>query len=510
MIIGPGAILKDNEHDFQLGELIAPGGFSHVYKAKKLTTNEIYAIKTIQSSFASDEDMKSFNNEIKLASQIVSPNIIKYFYTHDGTVFNDLPPYIIMEYADGGTLEKLIEKQKLRQEFFKNSELVTIFTELIDGMIAINKILIHRDIKPSNILVVKSKLKISDFGLSKVAINATRSNTFKGYGTFGYIAPEAWDIKNKNTKQMDIYSMGIVFHEIASLSNPYSIKNLGDFNEWYNAHLFQPIKDPTIFNKSLSSNLALLILRMLEKSTNKRFSNWEDIKTYLLSNSTKDKNSNDFIESMLNSRLKIDTKKQKEETDRIRKKKEKLDFYQLVNYQFKESIIYPIKELIEKFNSDYPSGNIIMQFTERAVKENSAVIKFMSEDNIKITLSAITEDDYKTIRHRDIMDRSFEQIRTPMYKERNILAWGGLYTDDKRGFNILLVEDKNEIYGEFFIMENTCSALSSHRRPEPFGFSYEELFKEILHINSSHIYQSKIVPFDLKWIMEFIYEYNKR
>lgn len=85
-------------------------------------------------------------------------------------------------------------------------------------MIAINAELVHRDIKPENILVSNDVLKISDFGLAKIASESTRTMSFKGYGTIPYIAPEAWN-SDKNTIQMDIYSMGIVFYELATLPN---------------------------------------------------------------------------------------------------------------------------------------------------------------------------------------------------------------------------------------------------------------------------------------------------
>ena len=91
-----------------------------------------------------------------------------------------------------------------------------MFLQLASGMKHINSILVHRDIKPDNILIVDDVLKITDFGLAKYAEATTRSVTFKGYGTKEYCAPEV--CKNeKNTIYMDIYSMGIVFYEIATL-----------------------------------------------------------------------------------------------------------------------------------------------------------------------------------------------------------------------------------------------------------------------------------------------------
>lgn len=64
---------------------------------------------------------------------------------------------------------------------------------------------------------------------------------------------------------------------------------------------------------------------------------------------------------------------------------------------------------------------------------------------------------------------------------------GGLYVDG-RGFNILLLENKDELYGEWFILENYNSGFSTKRRPEPFAFELDELEEEIQYIDAIHIY----------------------
>ncbi|KAM0060450.1 putative protein kinase RLK-Pelle-CrRLK1L-1 family [Helianthus debilis subsp. tardiflorus] len=75
--------------------------------------------------------------------------------------------------------------------------------------------LIHGDIKSSNILLDENwKAKISDFGLSKIAlIDSANSVIFTGPGrTPGYVDPQI--LYGRITQKSDVYSFGVVLYEI--------------------------------------------------------------------------------------------------------------------------------------------------------------------------------------------------------------------------------------------------------------------------------------------------------
>ncbi|MCD4677851.1 MAG: serine/threonine-protein kinase [Desulfobacula sp.] len=207
MIIEAGTtIFSEGGQELSIEKYLGSGGFGEVYKATDKEGGESYAVKTVRNPF--DKNMlKSFRNEGKLAVTIEHKNVINYHYFHDGTEFTELPPYIVMEYANQGNLFDIINKCKADNVMLSNDELLSLFAQLVRGMAAINGKLIHRDIKPDNILINDEVIKITDFGLSKVIVESTRASTFKGYGCIPYMAPEGWRF-DKNTIQMDIYSMG--------------------------------------------------------------------------------------------------------------------------------------------------------------------------------------------------------------------------------------------------------------------------------------------------------------
>jgi serine/threonine protein kinase len=509
LVILPGTIVSDEEkNEYIVENFIGNGAFGNVYKGKKMLDDTTWAIKTISANFEDNTSLVAFTNEINMATKINNENVIRYVYAHDGITNKELPPYIIMEYANQGTLKNIIDDKKSKKEFFKNEELMTFFSQLINGMNAINSVLVHRDIKPDNILVDDSCLKISDFGLSKVASDKTRTLTFKGFGHIRYTAPEGWK-NDKNTIQMDIYSMGLVFYELATLQFPYKVSNEGDVEQWKNAHLFEEPVNPNKINYNITPVVSGIIMKMLQKSVNSRFSNWDDIKKYLETDKTEQTDTSNIINSMLKTRLEKDNAISKKQLEEERKRKEEEDFCKIVKYQFKKDIYAPVCELIDTFNSQYPNGKIsIDKFEINNYKKSINVnLKLVTGKSIYLKVEPILESDFiRTKRYND----GFGEISTrtgiciPTFRGSRILAWGGLYTENGTGFNILLIEKKDELYGEWLIMENTNSGLSRSRRIEPFAFELNELEKEIQYVNSMHIYNSKITSLNIEKFYEFI------
>src|SRR5207245_1487229 len=169
----------------------------------------------------------------------------------------DRPPYLVMEYVAGGTLRNVIERHRTSATRFDVEELRAMYVEIAEGMAAVNARVVHRDLKPENVLVDAAgrTLKIADFGLAKLVDAATRSETFKGWGTRPYQAPEAFD-GGPNTPAMDIYAAGVVFYELATLDLPVQPK-AGDNTPtaWRNAHLLAPPKDIRSVRPDLPNDL---------------------------------------------------------------------------------------------------------------------------------------------------------------------------------------------------------------------------------------------------------------
>ena len=111
----------------------------------------------------------------------------------------------MMEFVSGGTLAELLRAQQGANALIPLPRAREMLVDIAQGARAINERLVHRDIKPDNILIEGSRLKISDFGISKVIDEQTRTHTFKGAQHIAYMAPEGWEIET-NTFKLDVYS----------------------------------------------------------------------------------------------------------------------------------------------------------------------------------------------------------------------------------------------------------------------------------------------------------------
>ena len=512
MLITIGSKVKDKEgNTYRLTEELGHGGFGCVYKAVCDADNKIYAVKTLLYSFGDEATANSFKNEVKLSSEVSGEHVIKYIYAHDGDEYPELPPYIIMEYAEGGTLSDLIEDRRRNNNPYSKEELVALFRQLVSGMSSINSKLVHRDIKPENILICNDTCKITDFGLAKIASESTRTMSFKGYGTLQYIAPEAWK-SDKNTIQMDIYSMGIVFYELATLDYPYDLTS-NDIDAYRNAHLFSRIKGTNDLKNILGPDIASIIVTMLEKPTQKRFKSWEEIEKQLGNPSLESSgNLGNIVSLAIEKKIETDTKRQQKIEEENKARKEKEEFCNIVKAQF-ESIIV---DFFERFSEEYNvhlSGNDNCKFESntrgyQSLEQFSYHLTIPSVTNISIRCKVILPNSFsRTVDVDRVYGYSFgygpgygkrEYIYTPQYKNKNIMGWVEIENSTGLGFNLWLVQTE-DLYGDWYILKNRNNGIHVTQyepKKEPFAFKLDELDEALKGISAFSLYSSDVELFD--------------
>lgn len=452
--------------------------------------------------------MRGLINEAQLAVKISHPNVLHYEFFHDGSLFKELPPYIIMELADEGSLSDFITKQK---EQIPLEEIQKIYRQLIDGIKVINKHIVHRDLKPKNILIKNGILKIADFGLSKIVYEKTRTHSFKGWGTPKYMAPEAWR-GQANTIQMDIYSMGIIFYELLTLKYPFTIKNEYDYTSWEEAHLYSVPNRIEQFRQDVHPKICQVILKMTEKETKVRYKSWEDIERDL-GDSGHSNSLDHTVKKIIQKKMEKDEQEQKERLSAQKRQQERDQFIKMVKYKIEKDIINPLTDLINQINQSYVQGKI--SISSKSIPYNQLFeyqIHLLSGTMLILKIAPLHDED--CVKERIIDDYGEKimrrEMQRPTLNKRNILAWGMLESQYGTGFNIVLLESKDDIYGEWYVLINTNSALATkHRRGiEPFSFRFDELDREMQCVNAMHVYNTKVEILSIKHFAEYIEKYN--
>src|SRR3990172_630965 len=131
---------------YKILDKLGEGGMGVVYKAQDLKLDRLVALKFLPPHVASDQSEKErFFQEARSASALSNPNVTTIYEINEA----EGQVYIAMEYIEGKTLKKLIEKEPLPVK-----KVLDIAIQSCDGLAAAHKKgLIHRDIKSDNIMV---------------------------------------------------------------------------------------------------------------------------------------------------------------------------------------------------------------------------------------------------------------------------------------------------------------------------------------------------------------------
>lgn len=200
---------------YEILEQIGSGGMAFVYKAKCHLLKRIVAVKILKPEFNDDEEfVKRFGIEAQSSASLSHPNIVSVY---DVGKEDDIY-YIVMEYIDGTTLNKYIEK-KGRLEW---KEAIKIAIQICLAIQHAHKnFIVHRDIKPQNIMLSKDgRVKVTDFGIARATTAATITMSGSTLGSVRYFSPEQARGGYIDEKS-DLYSLGVVMYEMITGKPPF-------------------------------------------------------------------------------------------------------------------------------------------------------------------------------------------------------------------------------------------------------------------------------------------------
>ena len=199
-------------------EEIGEGISGITYKAINQTNNETVVIKTIHSELLQDAEIskirKKFLNEAQRLLECSHPNIIPYreFFSEDGV------PYIVLDYIDGKTLDKIVLPNNPLPEATAIKYIRQVGAAL---KFVHSKSILHRDVKPQNLILRQDTQQVIliDFGIARECSRGL-VQTHTNVVSDGYAAIEQYLPKASRTAVTDVYGLAATLYTLVTAQVP--------------------------------------------------------------------------------------------------------------------------------------------------------------------------------------------------------------------------------------------------------------------------------------------------
>ena len=243
---------------YKLISRIAIGGMGEVWQAQDEVILRDVAIKILKQEFMGDPGfLERFRTEARHAAMVNHEGIANvYDYGEDGG-----SAYLVMELVPGDSLARILEIEKS----LSGERVLDIIAQTSRALYEAHQAgLVHRDVKPGNLLITPDgHVKITDFGIARVADQVGLTATGQVMGTVQYLAPEQATGKPA-TPSTDIYSLGIVAYEALAGKRPFSGESQMEIA------MAQINKTPPALPAEIDARIANLVMSCLAKKPNQR------------------------------------------------------------------------------------------------------------------------------------------------------------------------------------------------------------------------------------------------
>ncbi|SDH56591.1 protein kinase domain-containing protein [Agrococcus jejuensis] len=201
---------------YQLTSRIAIGGMGEVWQASDLVIGRTVALKILKDEYMGDPGfLERFRAEARHAALVNHEGIANVFDygEEEGSAF------LVMELVPGEPLSAILDRDRT----LPADKVLDIVAQTSAALHAAHQAgLVHRDIKPGNLLITpEGRVKITDFGIARIADQVPLTATGQVMGTVQYLSPEQAS-GQPAAPATDIYSLGIVAYEALAGRRPFT------------------------------------------------------------------------------------------------------------------------------------------------------------------------------------------------------------------------------------------------------------------------------------------------
>ena len=201
---------------YTLTERIAIGGMGGVWKARDKVLGRIVAVKILKEEYTGDPGfLERFRAEARNTALLNHPGVANVFDYGE----EDNSAYLVMELVPGSPLSSIIE----REGTLPPDRVLNFIAQTARALAAAHSQgLVHRDVKPGNLIITPDdRVKVTDFGIARLANQVPLTATGQVMGTAQYLAPEQ-ATGQAATASSDMYSLGIIGYECMVGRRPFT------------------------------------------------------------------------------------------------------------------------------------------------------------------------------------------------------------------------------------------------------------------------------------------------
>jgi len=247
--------------------MIGEGGASRVYLASREADDEPLVVKILRTDLTEDAHaIERFMSEYSLIERIHSAHVARIF----GHGISEGYAYLVMEFFDGGDLDKRLHGRALPPE-----EALRIFRQLMFALGDIHECgILHRDLKPQNLMFrTDGSLAIVDFGIAKHIDAIDRTSHGEIVGTPRYMSPEQVQSRALDLRT-DIYSAGVLLFQMLTGTHLFEGASAVEV-------ALQHINTPPRPLPEALAHYQPLLDKLLEKDRDARFRNSDEVIGFL-------------------------------------------------------------------------------------------------------------------------------------------------------------------------------------------------------------------------------------
>lgn len=267
-MLTPNTLLQNR---YRVLRRIGGGGMGIVYLAADTRlAGRNCAIKEMSPAQLAPQDrnwaINAFQQEAQILARLSHPGLttVTDFFPESGNW------YLMMDYVEGKTLQKRLDQARGgRLPLEEALGIVRQLCNVLEYLHGQSPPVVFRDLKPGNVMLTpQGEVKLIDFGIARF-FKPGRTRDTVNLGTPGYAAPEQFGGQGQSGPRTDIYSLGVLLHQMATGHDPTT------------AATPFPLPDPGSLVHGLPAHVEEAISRAIRMQPKLRFQSVQELQRVL-------------------------------------------------------------------------------------------------------------------------------------------------------------------------------------------------------------------------------------